>query len=90
VISAGYSLVRQYFTTQSQEVSISQIAQDIQGGKISTITVEGDSITATYADNFDSYSVERFEVIGQRTATLAPAVVPSANVTVMVPPPAMT
>ncbi len=49
-LSAGYSLVRDYVTNKSEEISLSQIATDIQAGKITAITVEGDAITATYAD----------------------------------------
>jgi cell division protease FtsH len=50
LLSAGYSAVRQYMTTQSQTVPISQIMDDVSAGKISSVTVQGDSITATYAD----------------------------------------
>ena len=50
VLSAGYSLVREYFSTQTEVVPLSQIAADINSEKISSITVEGDSITATYTD----------------------------------------
>jgi cell division protease FtsH len=50
VLSTGYSLVREYMATQSEEVPLSQVAQDIDAGKVSSIVVQGDSITATYAD----------------------------------------
>ena len=50
LLSGGYSLVRQYIASQKEEVPISQIADDITAGKIASITVEGDQITATYVD----------------------------------------
>jgi cell division protease FtsH len=50
-LSAGYSLVREYVTAQSEEVPISQIASDIGSDKIKDIVVEGDKVTATYADD---------------------------------------
>jgi cell division protease FtsH len=50
VLSAGYALVKQYVTTQSEVVPISQIADDITAGKIASIVVEGDTVTATYED----------------------------------------
>jgi cell division protease FtsH len=49
-VSAGYSLYREYVTTQSQSVPLSQIVTDIEAGKIASVTVEGDQITATYTD----------------------------------------
>lgn len=50
VVSAGYSLVKQYVVSQGAPVPISQIADDITAGKITAITVEGDTVTATYTD----------------------------------------
>ena len=50
LISAGYSVVKQYLASQTAPVPVSQIADDIAGGKITSITVEGDTVTATYAD----------------------------------------
>ncbi|MFA7309341.1 MAG: ATP-dependent zinc metalloprotease FtsH [Candidatus Paceibacterota bacterium] len=50
IISIGYSMVRQYISTESEVVPISQIASDITAGNITSIIVEGDKITATYAD----------------------------------------
>src|SRR5579862_2172091 len=49
-VSAGYSLYRQYVTTQNQSVPLSQIVNDIEAGKIVSVVVEGDQITATYTD----------------------------------------
>jgi cell division protease FtsH len=48
--SAGYSLYREYETTQAQSVPLSQIVTDIEAGKITAVTVSGDQVTATYAD----------------------------------------
>src|SRR3989338_11238538 len=50
LLSVGYSFVRQYITAQNETVPISQIAGDITAGKITALTVEGDTVTATYAD----------------------------------------
>ena len=50
LISAGYPLVRQYIAGQNESVPLSQIAQDITAGKITSLDVSGDQITATYAD----------------------------------------
>ena len=61
VLSAGYSLIRQYITTQSEEVPLSQIAQDIEAGSISSIDVAGDKITATYADESEKTSRKETE-----------------------------
>ncbi|MBI4088402.1 ATP-dependent zinc metalloprotease FtsH [Candidatus Kaiserbacteria bacterium] len=61
LLSAGYSLVRQYITTQAEEVSLSQIAQDIEADKISAIDVSGDKLTATYADETEKVSRKEAE-----------------------------
>ncbi|MDO8514248.1 MAG: ATP-dependent zinc metalloprotease FtsH [bacterium] len=50
VLSFGYSFIRQYISTQDETVPLSQIAQDITAGTITSLDVSGDSITATYAD----------------------------------------
>ena len=50
LLSAGYSAVRQYIAQANQTVPISQIMSDINAGKISSVAVQGDSITATYTD----------------------------------------
>jgi cell division protease FtsH len=69
VLSAGYSLVRQYITTQNEQVPLSQIAADIDAGKISSIDVSGDQITATYADK--SVKTSRKETESSLTDTLS-------------------
>src|SRR5665213_2501476 len=61
ILSAGYSAVRDYFTQQSQIVSISQIATDIESGKITGVTVEGDTVTATYSDGTTKQSHKETE-----------------------------
>ena len=50
ILSAGYSAVREYMSQESQTIPISQIATDIEAGKITAIVVQGDTLTATYAD----------------------------------------
>jgi len=50
LLSGGYSLVRQYILTEKEEVPISQITEDINAGKVASILVQGDLITATYVD----------------------------------------
>jgi cell division protease FtsH len=69
VLSAGYSLVRQYFTGASEEVPLSQIAQDINAGTITSIDVSGDAITATYADK--STKTSRKETESSLTQTFS-------------------
>lgn len=69
VLSAGYSLVREYIVNESESVPISQVAADIDARKITTITVEGDSITALYTDKSEKTS--RKETETSLTETLA-------------------
>src|SRR4051812_43014425 len=61
LLSGGYSLVRQYIIASPKEVPLSQIAQDINGGKIKTITVEGDAVTAKYVDATEKTSRKESE-----------------------------
>ena len=61
VLSAGYSLVREYFATQSATVPLSQVVSDINAGKITSIDVNGDAITATYADKSTKTSQKESE-----------------------------
>jgi len=61
VLSGGYSLIRQYITTQNEEIPLSQIAQDITAGKISSIDVSGNTITATYTDKTEKSSHKEAE-----------------------------
>jgi len=69
VLSAGYSFVRQYVVDKGEEVPLSQIAQDINAGKISSIDVSGDQITATYVDKTTKLS--RKETESSLTQTLS-------------------
>ncbi len=69
VLSAGYSYVRQYMTGQNDAVPLSQIAQDITAGTITSIDVSGDAITATYADK--SVKTSRKETESSLSQTLS-------------------
>ncbi|OGG57504.1 cell division protein FtsH [Candidatus Kaiserbacteria bacterium RIFCSPHIGHO2_01_FULL_55_17] len=69
VLSVGYSLVREYVVSDTEMVPLSQIAVDINAGLISSITVEGDSVTAVYADKTEKKS--RKETESSLTETLA-------------------
>ena len=75
VLSAGYSLVRDYIVNQDEEVPLSQIATDISAGKIGSITVSGDSIKATYDDKTEKTS--RKESEASFTETLAKYQIPA-------------
>ena len=69
ILSAGYSLVREYVVKEDNLVSLSQIAADIDAGLITSIAVEGTSITATYGDETEKTS--RKESEASFTETLA-------------------
>ena len=69
VLSAGYSLAREYVIKESVEVPLSQIVSDIDAGLISSIVVEGTSITAVYAD--ESEKTSRKETESSLTETFA-------------------
>ncbi len=75
VISVGYSFIREYFSASSTIVPISQIAGDITAGNISSIIVDGDNITATYADK--STKTSRKETESSLTQTLSDYAVPA-------------
>jgi cell division protease FtsH len=84
-ISIGYSFVREYFVGEPETVAISQIANDISAGRVSSITVSGDKITATYTDQ--SEKVSRKETEASLTETLATYSIPperlaAVNITV--------
>src|SRR5437016_5480597 len=61
VLSAGYSLIRDYMNQQQESVPLSQIATDITAGKITGIVVEGDNIIATYTDKSEKNSRKESE-----------------------------
>ncbi len=74
VLSAGYSFIRDYVNEQKENIPLSQIATDISAGKISTIVIEGDTITATYTDQSQKTSRKQSE--SSLTATLSDYQVP--------------
>lgn len=61
LLSVGYSFVREYIVSDSETVAISQIAADVNAGKISSIMIEGDGITATYTDESQKKSRKESE-----------------------------
>lgn len=61
VLSAGYSAVRQYWGDKSEEIPLSQLAVDVQEGKVSSIVVEGDTIDAEYKDESKKTSQKESE-----------------------------
>ena len=74
LLSVGYAAVREYIANPTEEIPLSQIAQDIREGRVASITVEGDKITAAYAD--DVKKVSRKESEASLTQTLAGYQVP--------------
>ncbi len=69
LLSVGYSFVRQYISTPDEVVPLSQIAQDITAGTITSLDVAGDKITATYVDTTTKTS--RKETESSLTQTLS-------------------
>src|SRR3989344_6995767 len=69
ILSAGYTLVREYFLNDTEEVPLSQIAADIRAGNVESLTVAGDTITAKYHDESEKQS--RKETEASFTETLA-------------------
>jgi len=61
LLSGGYSVVREYMTQESQAVPITQIATDIEAGKISSIAIQGDELTATYTNGSTKTSTKEDE-----------------------------
>src|SRR3989344_6958301 len=68
VLSAGYSLVREYMFAEKEEVPLSRVASDIASGLVVSISVEGGTVEATYAD--ESVKVSKKEVEASFTETL--------------------
>ncbi len=68
LISGGYSAIKQYLVSSPQEEPLSQVADDISAGKIKSIIVEGDTVTATYTDGTSKISHKEAE--SSLTATL--------------------
>lgn len=84
-LSLGYSFVREYIVAGDNIVPISQIATDIEGGKIASLSVSGDQVTAKYVDNTEKIS--RKETESSLTETLSkysitPARLAAVNITV--------
>ena len=69
LVSAGYSLYRDYISSQNPIVPLSQIVNDIENGKITSVAVSGDQVSATYADK--STKVSQKESENGFTQTLA-------------------
>ncbi|TSC86164.1 MAG: cell division protease FtsH [Parcubacteria group bacterium Gr01-1014_8] len=69
VLSAGYSAVRKYIESGADEIAISQLANDIRDDKVVSLTVEGDTIKATYKDESEKTSQKEGEA--PLTETLA-------------------
>ena len=78
VLSTGYSFIREYIVTERESVPISQIATDIAAGEVVSIVVEGDSLTATYAD--DTEKTSRKETETSLTETFANFDVPKERI----------
>lgn len=60
VLLSGYSIAEQYFT-DTETISISQLAGDIKSGQVTALVVEGDNITATYTDESERSSRKETE-----------------------------
>ena len=69
VLSAGYTMVREYFVNSTEEAPLSQIAADIRAGNVAELVVAGDTITAKYHDESEKKS--RKESEASFTETLA-------------------
>lgn len=69
VLSAGYTMIREYFIDETEKVPLSQIAADVASGEVSKLVVAGDTIKATYKD--ESKKESRKESEASFTDTLA-------------------
>src|SRR3989338_8520272 len=78
LLSTLYSSVKQYISKEKEVAPLSQIAADINAGKISSVTIEGDTIKATYADKKEKTS--RKETETSFTQTLANYNVPKEKI----------
>ena len=74
-LSIGYSLIRDYIVASDNVVAISQIATDIEAGKVTTLSVSGDTVTAKYVDGTEKTS--RKETESSLTDTLSKFQVPA-------------
>src|ERR1700690_2658576 len=81
----GYSAVREYIAQQNETVPLSQIAADIAAGKISSVVVQGDQVTATYTDKTTKTSQKETEDSLTQTLTyygITPAQLSGVKVTI--------
>lgn len=78
LLSLGYSLYKQYVSTQTEHVALSQIVNDISAGKVASVTIEGDQITASYLDKTSKISQKESE--DSFTRTLAQYSVPTDKI----------
>jgi cell division protease FtsH len=69
VLSAGYSTLRAYFSDQPEEIPLSQLAIDIRDDKVSEISVEGDTVNATYKDESKKTTKKEGEAAFTETLT---------------------
>ncbi len=79
VITIGYSFARQYLIAKDTNVPLSTIAADIGKGTVKSIVVQGDQITATYADQ--SIKKSRKEVEASLLESLRSYNIPSEALT---------
>ncbi|MDO8552255.1 MAG: ATP-dependent zinc metalloprotease FtsH [bacterium] len=81
ILSTLYSSVKQYISAEKEVVPLSQIATDINAGKISSVTIEGDTIKATYVDKTEKTS--RKETETSFTQTLSNYGVPKEKIDIV-------
>jgi cell division protease FtsH len=68
-LTAAYGLVQEGVFEKKKEVTLSQLAQDIKAGSVTKVTVRGDELEATYAD--ESVATSRKEAEASLTETLS-------------------
>ncbi len=79
VITFGYSFARQYFTSETETVALSQVAADITQGTVAWLVVEGDQVTVTYKD--ETVKKSRKEVEASLIETLSAYNIPVESLT---------
>ena len=50
ILMSAYSLIASFFVQPADKISLSAVAADVAAGKVSEITVNGDSLDVTYTD----------------------------------------
>ncbi|OGG44768.1 cell division protein FtsH [Candidatus Kaiserbacteria bacterium RIFCSPHIGHO2_01_FULL_50_13] len=68
VLSSAYSLAHEYVFSENEEVPLSKLASDIASGLVVSISVEGSTVKATYAD--ESVKTSKKELETSFTETL--------------------